>query len=206
MEDKNLEFNGIKIDTKIFTQGFVAGCDMNICSGQCCMSGVLMDKNFKDVIMPYKYDIIESMSPDQPKDSETWFEEEVEEDADFESGYSLGTNVYTDSKGVEKCVFNDENHYCTLQVVAMKKGMHKWAIKPTHCILFPVTIVDKTLMYDDVHSLDMDYCGMHKTENFTQNVFDAVHEEITYVLGDAFFKFLNDIYTKDYSKKYSIQI
>lgn len=209
MEEKKIEFNefnGVKIDESIFSQGFVAGCDMKLCFGQCCSSGVIMDRDFKDVIMPYENDIIESMTADQPKDSEGWFDNNIEVDKDFESGYSIGTNTYIDRNGVEKCVFNDENHYCTLQVVAMKKGMHKWAIKPTHCILYPVTIVDNTLMYDDVHSLDMDYCGKHKTENFTQTVFDGVQEELRYVLGEDFFNFLNEIYKKNYSQKFTIQI
>lgn len=206
MEENKLEFNGIKIDTNIFTQGFVAGCDMNICSGLCCMSGVVMDINFKDVIMEHKDDIIANMTADQPKDPDVWFDGNVEEDHDFESGVSIGTNTHVDSHGVEKCVFNDANHFCTLQVMAVNKGLHKWAVKPTHCILYPVTVVDKTLMYDDVHSLDMDYCGMYKTQNFTQNVFDAVHEEIKYVLGEDFFTFLNDIYKKNYSQKYTIKI
>ncbi|HRE40934.1 MAG TPA: DUF3109 family protein [Ignavibacteria bacterium] len=201
-----LEKNGIKVDDSIFNQGFVAGCDMNICFGQCCCSGVYMDKEFKNVILQHTDDIISNMSNDQIKNPEEWFDDEIEEDSDFPSGFAIGSAVYTDSKGTEKCVFNDENNYCTLQVTAVKKNMHKWDIKPTHCIMYPVTVVDNTLQYDDVHSLDMDYCGKHKTENFTQTVFDATKEEIKYVLGEEFFDILFDYYKKNYSPKFNIQV
>ena len=35
-----MEINGMKIDPVIFTQGFVPGCNISICSGQCCNWGV----------------------------------------------------------------------------------------------------------------------------------------------------------------------
>jgi hypothetical protein len=88
----------------------------------------------------------------------------------------------------------------------MKMGMHKWAIKPTYCIMYPVTIQGGVLMYDDEHSQDLRYCGIHKEENFTQIVLEGVQEEIKYVLGEEMLNFLNDYYKKNYSPKYSIKL
>ena len=50
MKEYPLEFNGIQIDPIIFTQGFVPGCNMKICHGQCCNWGVYMDKDFQKKI------------------------------------------------------------------------------------------------------------------------------------------------------------
>ena len=201
-----VEFNGNKVNTLLFDQGFVPGCDMTICFGQCCHAGVYMDKPFKEVILKHKDMIIDVMNDDQITDPERWFDEEELEDKDFESGYSVGTNIYIDAKGKEKCVFNDQNQYCSLQVAAVKNGMHKWDIKPTHCILYPVTKVEGIITYDDEHSLDLDYCGMTKEENFVQSAFNATHEEIKYVFGEELFNQMNEYSKANYSEKYQIKL
>lgn len=204
--EKILDFHGRKVNTMIFEQGFVAGCDMKICFGECCKSGVYMDKDFPKVILEHKDIIKDVMSADQIKDESHWFDEEVVEDEDFPSGYAAGSNVYTDSKGVEKCVFNDENNFCSLQVAAVKNGMHKWAIKPTYCIMYPVTVVNHILTYDDEHSQDLAYCGIDKEHNFTQTAFEGTREEIKYVLGDEVYNSLDEYFKTNYSPKYKIKI
>lgn len=201
-----IEFNGQKVNTAIFTQGFVAGCDMKICFGECCKSGVYMDKNFPEVILAHKDMIKGVMSADQIKDESKWFDDEIVEDEDFPSGYAAGSNVYTDSKGVEKCVFNDENQYCSLQVAAVANGMHKWAIKPTYCIMYPVAVVNHILTYDDEHSQDLAYCGIDKEHNFTQTTFDGTREEIKYVLGEELYNSLDEHYKQNYTPKYNIKL
>ncbi|MEO8446915.1 MAG: DUF3109 family protein [bacterium] len=206
-EEKNvLEYNGLTIDPVIFTQGFVKGCDMSICSGQCCNWGVYLDKDFYDVIMAYEEQIKEVMDEHQTKVTSDWFEKELEEDSDFPSGYALGTELYTSSQGITQCVFKDKNHYCTLQVTAMKNNMHKWAIKPKYCVMYPLTIIDNVLTCDNDHSVKLDYCGVGHEENYTQTVFEAMHEEVKFILGEDGFNFLNEHYKTNYQKKYQIQI
>jgi hypothetical protein len=197
-EKKYIEFKGQKIDTAIFEQGFVAGCDLNICHGQCCHAGVYMDREFKKVILDHKDMVIAVMDEHQVKDTEEWFDEEEVEDGDFPSGYAIGSAVYKDKKGNEKCVFNDERNFCSLQVAAVSNGMHKWAIKPIYCIMYPVTVSEGIFTYDDDHSEDLRYCGKSKTENFTQSAFDGTHEEIKYVMGEEFFLFLYEYYKTNY--------
>lgn len=203
--DKIIEFNGQKIHTSIFTQGFVPGCDMKICGGQCCDCGVYMDKDFRNVILEHKEVIKEVMSPQQIKDESQWFDEEIIEDDDFPSGYAAGSNVFVDNIDREKCVFMDDNHYCSLQVAAMKMGLHKWAIKPTHCILYPVTLMGGVIMFDDEHSDNLLYCGIHEKQNFSQSVLEGTQEEIEYVFGEEMLNFLNDYYKKNFAPKYSIE-
>lgn len=201
-----LEFNGMKIDPVIFEQGFVKGCDMSVCSGQCCNWGVYMDRDFQPLIMKYESEIINVMDEFQPKDCSKWFENELEEDSDYPSGYAIGTELYVNSNGTTQCVFKDKNHFCSLQVMAMGKGIHKWEIKPKYCIMYPMTIVDNVLTCDIEHSERLDYCGASHHENFTQTVFEAMTEEIKFILGEEGFNFLNEHYKNNYQRKYQIQI
>ena len=203
-EKEYLVFNGLKIDPLIFTQGFVAGCDVEICSGQCCNWGVYMDSEYKETIMKYE-DVIKSvMDENQIRDTDKWFEKELEEDKDFPSGFAIGTELYTAPSGTEMCVFKDKNHYCTIQTAAVKLGKHKWEIKPTYCIMYPLTVIENVLTYDDDHAERLDYCGVNKTENFTQCVFEAMEEEIRFIFGRDLYLFLKDHYNKNYARKYQI--
>jgi hypothetical protein len=200
-KDYPLEINGLKIDPIIFTQGFVPRCDIPICNGQCCDWGVYMDKEFKKVIMEHEQDIINVMDDGQVKDSSKWFEKIIQEDHDFPSGEAIGTEVYTTKSGNEQCVFKGLNNFCSLQVAAEKKGFHKWEIKPKYCIMYPIAIIDNVLTYDDDHSENLDYCGLHKKENFVQTVFEAMKEEIIYILGEDGYNYLHLYFLKHYKNK-----
>lgn len=201
MKEYPLEFNGIKIDPIIFTQGFVPGCNMKICHGQCCNWGVYLDKPFKDIIMKFEKEIVDVMDEHQIKDSTKWFETEIEEDEDFPSGFAIGTELYETPHGISQCVFKDKRGFCSIQVAADKNHMHKWAIKPKYCIMYPLTIIDNVLTYDDDHAAKLDYCGVDKKENFSQTVFEAMTEEITFILGADGYAYLNEYYQKQYKHK-----
>lgn len=199
-EKKFLEFGGYKIDPIIFTQGFVPGCDMKICAGQCCNWGVYMDSEYKSVILENKDMIMDSMDEGQVRDTKKWFDKELTKDTDFPSGYAIGTEVYDTKAGVTQCVFQDAKGFCTIQLASVKNNMHKWAIKPKYCIMYPVTVVDNIITYDDDHSSNLDYCGLHHKENFTQTVFEATQEEIKYVFGDEMYNFLLKHFKENYKK------
>lgn len=205
-ETEYLEFKGMKIDPVIFTQGFVPGCNISICGGQCCNWGVYMDRDFQPVIMEYENQIKDVMDEFQPKDSSLWFEKELEEDSDFPSGYAIGTELFVSDKGITQCVFKDKKGYCSLQVMSVENGKHKWEIKPRYCIMYPITIIDEVLTVDNDHSERLDYCGVHHSENYTQTIFDAMTEEIKFILGEEGYNFLNEHYKKNYQKKYQIEI
>lgn len=199
-----MEINGMKIDPVIFTQGFVPGCNISICSGQCCNWGVYMDRDFEPVIMKFENQIKDVMDEYQPRDTSKWFEKELEEDSDFSSGYAIGTELYINSQGITQCVFKDKRGYCSLQVMAVENGLHKWEIKPKYCIMYPLTIIDNVLTVDNDHSERLDYCGIHHKENYTQTIFDAMGEEIKFIIGEEGYNILNENYKKKYQKKYQI--
>ncbi|MBN1634607.1 MAG: DUF3109 family protein [Ignavibacteria bacterium] len=198
MTEEYLLLNGLKIDPVIFTQGFVPGCDVNICTGECCDWGVYVDLNFRNIIMHHSDEITNVMDDGQIKEPDKWFEKEINKDSDFPAGYSVSTSIYITSGGKEQCVFKDKNNFCSIQNAATKAGMHKWEIKPKYCILYPLTIEKEILTYDKIHSRRLNYCGVHKKENFTQSVFEAMQEELIFVLGKDGYDFLKDHYEKKY--------
>ncbi|MBM4158933.1 MAG: DUF3109 family protein [Ignavibacteria bacterium] len=190
----------IKIDEIIFTQGFVPYCDISKCGGECCDSGVYIDTGFIDKILKHESDITDLMHDGMLRDSSDWFEDETITDTDFPSGRAKSTCVYS-TGGKERCVFKNKDEYCILQILSVRKNYHKWKLKPNYCIFYPLTIENNTLTYDTEHSKNLDYCGLHKTENHTNTVFEAMREEIRYVIGEEGYNLINEYYTKNYKKK-----
>jgi Fe-S-cluster containining protein len=170
--------NGITIDPRIFTQGFVERCDISKCGGECCNSGVWADIVERDVILKHSAMIQKYMDETQEKDVSKWFDKETVPDTDFDSGIAVGTQVVND-----RCVFQMQNGFCVIQSAAMQEGMEPWAIKPKYCVMFPIVVVDKVLGYDDDHANDMHYCGLQCHVNHTHTVFEACEGEIEYALG-----------------------
>ncbi|MDP4192252.1 MAG: DUF3109 family protein [Bacteroidota bacterium] len=185
---------GLKIDPIVFTQKFVKGCDICLCSGECCYYGVYAESTEFEMLMAMKDRIIRSMDDSQTTDAEQWFEEPTE-DSDFASGIAVGTEVYNG-----KCVFLDKQGFCTLQKIAMEDGENKWKYKPLYCILFPLVISDGVLSVDDEHLGRMHFCN--RAENQTSTVFDVCKEEIKHVLGEDGFAELED-YRKEYFEQLS---
>ena len=189
---------GLKVDELIFTQGFVEYCNITHCGGGCCHSGVYADLGERDGILEHAEEIARAMDETQDTDIETWFDDEIVEDSDFASGHAIGTQVHERNGGIsgftEGCVFLDKRHYCSIQVAAADAGLHRWAWKPKYCILFPITIVEGTITYDDSHSEDLHYCGPKGTSNYVHSVFEAMKEELHHFLGDEDFAKLADYY------------
>lgn len=178
---------GLRVDERIFTQGFVQYCDISRCGGGCCHSGVLADTDEYKTILEHKHEIAGAMDETQDRDPATWFDNEWIDDGDFQSGRAVGTMTHERDGGIsgfsEGCVFLDRRHFCSIQVAAAEAGLHRWSWKPRYCILFPITVVDGIIMYDDSHSEDLHHCGPQGTGNYVHSVFEAMQEEIGYVFG-----------------------
>lgn len=170
-----IDIKSLKIDPVVFTHKFVKGCDISICSGECCYYGVYAEVSERDDILKIKDEIKAIMDDSQTTDDSLWFEEPVEDD-DFSSGYAAGTELHNG-----KCVFLDKQGFCSLQKLAMKKNENKWKYKPLYCILFPLVISEGELSVDDDHLNRMHYCN--KPENQPSNVFDVCRDEILHVFG-----------------------
>ena len=189
---------GLRVDELIFTHGFVHYCDISKCGGGCCHSGVYADLGERDEILRNASAIAEAMDETQDRDTETWFDGEIIEDADFPSGRAEGTEVHVRDGGIsgftEGCVFLDKRHFCSIQVAGVNAGLHRWAWKPKYCILFPITVVEGVLTYDDGHSEDLNYCGPSGTGAYVHSVFEAMREELQYFLGEPEFEKLEKYY------------
>jgi hypothetical protein len=188
-----ISVGGYRVDDILFTHGFVHYCDISKCGGGCCHSGVYADMGEHDRILEHATEIASAMDDTQDTDTETWFDGEIIEDPDFPSGKAIGTDVHDRDGGIsgftEGCVFLDKRHFCSIQVAAVNAGLHRWAWKPDFCILFPVTVVNGILTYDDGHSEDLHYCGPKGAGNYVHSVFEAMQEELQHFLGpDEFHK------------------
>ncbi len=192
---------GFKVDELIFTHGFVKYCDIDKCGGGCCHSGVYADTGEYETILRHKNEIAEYMDETQDTDPAHWFDGEWIDDPDFKSGRATGTNVQDRDGGIsgftEGCVMLDKRHFCSIQVAAAAKGLHRWTWKPMYCILFPITVAEGVITYDDSHSEDLNHCGPAGTGNYVHSVFEAMKEEIQYVFGDEAFKTMNDYFEKN---------
>src|SRR5581483_4304014 len=189
---------GFRVDEILFTHGFVRYCDISKCGGGCCHSGVYADLGEHDEILRHADTIAKAMDETQDPDIETWFDGEIIDDPDFPSGRAIGTEVQDRDGGIsgftEGCVFLDKRHFCSIQVAAVNEGLHRWAWKPKYCILFPVTVVQGVLTYDDGHSEDLIHCGPQGAGNYVHSVFESMREELRYFLGDAEFEKLENYY------------
>jgi len=189
---------GFKVDELIFTQGFVPYCDIDKCGGGCCHSGVYADTTEYENILQHKNEIIAVMDDTQDKDPAHWFDGEWIDDNDFPSGRATGTEVHDRDGGIsgftEGCVFLDKNHFCSIQVAAAKEGLHRWAWKPDYCILFPITVTEGILTYDDSHSDDLNYCGPQGTKHYVHSVYEAMQEELKNFLSSEDFQTMDNYY------------
>ena len=170
------------IDPKIFTSEF--NCK---CNGECCKFGVYTDKFESEKILSIAEKLVHYMDETQNPDVNSWFEDAIE-DADFESGFAVGTQIIND-----KCTFLDKNGLCVLQRLAVDEGLHKWAYKPVYCILFPLTVWENALTVDDEHPERLQYCNKNLewknvssssatdiSECCSHSVFEYCNEELQY--------------------------
>jgi len=189
---------GFRVDELIFTHGFVHYCDISKCGGGCCHSGVYADIKERDIILEHAAEIGRAMDDTQDTNTETWFDGVFIDDTDFPSGRAIGTDIHDRDGGIsgftEGCVFLDKRHFCSIQVAAADAGLHRWEWKPKYCILFPVTVVEGVITYDDSHSVDLIYCGPDGQGNYVHSVFEAMQEELQYFLGQTEFDKLKAYY------------
>lgn len=171
--------NNLKIDPRIFTLKF--GCR---CNGECCYFGVYTDLKEHETIMAIKDKIIDAMDDTQTKNTKDWFEI-PQKDEDFASGFAVGTELY---KG--KCVFLDKAGLCTLQKLAVAERKHKWAYKPTYCILFPFTVYEETFTIDDEHIERLSHCNKYPHDDAT--IYESCVEELRHFFGEEGFKQLEE--------------
>ncbi|MBI4535746.1 MAG: DUF3109 family protein [Ignavibacteriae bacterium] len=164
------------ISDEFFERGFSPNGGPCNCTSVCCEGGVYTDVQEREKILAHRNVVKKYMDITQTADETQWFEANEHEDPDFPSGKCIGTREIND-----KCAFLDKHGRCSLQVAAVEEGMHKWALKPLFCILYPVEIADSVVGFDDMLQ-DEEHCCSIRSD-FDQPLFRACREELTHLLG-----------------------
>ncbi|MFA5834810.1 MAG: DUF3109 family protein [Bacteroidota bacterium] len=165
-----------KIDPVLFEKGFSKGCGPYQCETTCCSSGVFLDPSDRDVIIEHKDEVKLKMDETQTTNDAVWFDNRIEEDADFPSGHAVGTEVFNN-----KCVFLRKDGRCSVQLVSAEKYNDPWKIKPYYCVAFPIVVDGGILTYDDYQDGKTQCCTIVRDTDAT--LVDSCKAELEYVLG-----------------------
>jgi Fe-S-cluster containining protein len=178
---------GYTIAPELFTMGYEEGGGPCRCSSICCEGGVYADVTERDRILAHRDMVARHMDSTQSRDAALWFDDAEEADPDFRSGRRIGTSVIND-----RCVFQNSQGLCTLQVAAAAEGMHRWAIKPLYCILYPIEVSDGTIGFDPMLQDEQACCTI--TSRYQVPVFEACRDELVVLLGEDGFEALRQHY------------
>jgi Protein of unknown function (DUF3109) len=148
-----------------------------------------VDITERDRVLAHAELIKQHMDETQSRDERDWFEAETLVDADYPSGVCVGTAVRGD-----KCALLDSRGFCSLQVAAGAAGMHKWALKPLYCLLFPIEVLGGVVKFDARHDGTHACCSARAP--FDVPVFEACREELVQLLGEDGFAQLRAHYER----------
>ena len=187
MNNTRLHIPPYTFSSELFEKGFSPENGPCTCTSMCCEGGVYADIREKDKILSHQEIITRYMDETQSKDVTQWFEEKESDDADFPSGRCIGTREIND-----KCAFLDKFGRCSLQRAATEEGMHKWALKPFFCILYPIEISNNVVSFDDMLQDDQSCCSV--SDDFQIPLFEACREELMHLLGEEGFRTMKEYF------------
>jgi hypothetical protein len=193
-EENNLRVKGYTMSPILFEKGFPSGGGPCSCTSVCCEGGVYADVRERDNILLHKEMIRKYMDETQITDELLWFEEVEQEDADFPSGRCVGTREINN-----KCAFLDRSGRCSIQVASASEGMHKWALKPLFCILYPIEITDKVVSFDEMLQDEQSCCSV--TPDFSTPVFEGCKEELVHLVGEDGYRMMMDHYASKHQRQ-----
>jgi hypothetical protein len=182
-----LTIDGYRFSPELFEKGFPVDGGPCTCSSTCCEEGVYADVIDRERILSHKEIIKKHMDDTQTRDEARWFEQREREDGDFPSGKCVGTEAYNG-----KCVFLDGFGRCSLQVAAAEEGMHKWALKPFFCVLYPIEVTRNVVSFDDMLQDEQSCCSIG--HQFDMPLFKGCKEELTYLVGPEGFRKMEEHY------------
>ncbi len=186
-----LRIKQFTISTKLFTTGYPEGGGPCSCTSTCCEGGVWADVRDRDHILVHNDIIKKQMDGTQTTDESRWFDSDEQADSDFASGRCVGTAEINN-----KCAFLDRAGRCSLQVAATAEGMHKWALKPLYCILYPIEVTDNVVGFDPMLQSEQSCCTVETV--FRIPVFEACREELVQLLGEDGFRMMQEHYEQQY--------
>lgn len=191
-----LAINGFRFSHELFHKGFPVDGGPCTCSSVCCADGVYADVTERERILSHKEMIKKYMDDTQVRDESRWFEPREIADGDFPSGRCVGTEAYGG-----KCVFLDGFGRCTLQVAAAGEGMHKWALKPFFCVLYPIEVTKGLVSFDDMLQGEQSCCSVG--HEFETPLFEGCKDELTFLVGPEGFRAMEEHYAALQSQEQS---
>lgn len=147
---------------------------MGGCTARCCLSGVYVSLAERDRVLAHAEAVKRHLDPGQVRDPKRWFGARTHRDEDFEGGRCVGTRVHGG-----RCVFLNGRGLCTLQLARIREGLPQ--LKPFYCRLFPLTVVDGVVEYDDLCVGEAPCCTF--TRNGGTPVVEACRAELEEALG-----------------------
>lgn len=183
-----LVVKGYTIADELFTTGYPAGTGPYFCaSGVCCGRGAYVDLAERDRVLAHAAMVKPHLDETQTQDETRWFETEERVDPDYPSGKCVGTDATTG-----RCALQDKRGRCSLQVAATAAGLHKWAIKPLYCVIFPIEVIGNVVRFDSRMQGKRACCSVQA--EFEVPLFEACREELVHLLGEDGFQQLRDRY------------
>jgi Fe-S-cluster containining protein len=138
----------------VFTKRLVADCMTHSCKmvdrephlgklDACCQYGCDVDLLERDAILA-KQDDIRPLLRAEVQRAE-WFDNEIEEDADYPSGKVVRTSLHED-----RCLFlAHDSRGCAIHRASIEKGWDFRGVKPAICRLFPLSYEEDTILIAD---------------------------------------------------------
>jgi hypothetical protein len=197
MSDTRFEVEGFIIADELFTMGYTVGSGPYACAGGvCCGRGAYVDLKERDHVLAHAHLVKPVLDETQTHDETRWFETAVVDDPDYPSGKCVGTE-----SPAHRCTLQDKHGRCSLQVAATTAGLHKWALKPRYCIIFPLEVIDNVIRFDARMQGKQPCCSVRP--DFAVPLFEACREELVHLLGEQGFQKVRAHYASVYGARAS---
>jgi hypothetical protein len=182
-----LHVKGYRVAPELFTTGYAAGAGPCNCDARCCAKGAYVDVAERERIVAHAALIKQHLDASQSQDETRWFEPDEHADADYASGRCVGTAMIGG-----KCALLDAHGRCSTQVAANAAGMHKWALKPLYCALFPIEVIGGVIRFDARLQGERACCSVQPA--FEVPLFEACRDELVRLVGEDGFALMQAHY------------
>jgi len=191
---------GWKVEARLLRLTASRRCDLAECRGHCCGGGVWIDVGEAARIVEAAGQIKPHL-PVPLRDEELWFDGVVEADADFPTGYAMGTRVQPspDHPMGSACVFLRPDFRCALQVAGNADGEGAWKYKPYYCALHPITRSGPEISLDAENEIYIEGGCCHRPGPEQIPMYLFFERELRLAMGDDDYKNLQALARDDRS-------
>ncbi len=174
----------LRVDSRLIESRSVARCRLEECRASCCGHGVYVDSAHAARIVQ-EAELVKPYMPADRRDVDGWFDDLVESDTNFPSGYRVGSKVIPDLQHVAhtRCVFLRSDNHCALQVASIAQGRHPWDLKPFFCALYPIVVRGDAVQLDDENDIYALGGTCQRAELVYAPLYELFKDELILALG-----------------------